>query len=358
MRIWLLGLLPLSSALNLQRTHEDSHERPLQLEGFEKIPKIIHFMFKTDLRGGNWTNYIWEKSFGAWQKYFPEGEYQYMWWTDEMLDTQFQNRCSDHYQWYKSVAFSPDLARACVLKEHGGIYSDLDYEPRQNFYEDLMPGKINLLESWKIGQDWVNVLMASPPESAVGDVGRYWDGVLALSETRALALHHRMKSAFITGPWLLDHLNETKDADLVSKLPSLVHTLPCREFYRQGWQVGAGRPKPGCGGLSRVTLKQVKGVHWSTVSWYRKGSGANIDERHNRRAITRIERDEISDEIMRTRFRWPWPANRTNASNHSNESISGQARGFGLARVDNADDVDEDVEISEAMQKLFDEIHG
>lgn len=341
MRVALLGFLPVAVSLSVGRRQPAA------------VPKILHFMFKTDLRGGNWTNYIWEKSFNAWQKYFPEGEYQYMWWTDDMLDTQFKKSCPTHYDWYKKVSFSPDLSRACVLKEHGGIYSDLDYEPRQNFYGDIQPGKINLLESFKEGQDWVNVLMASPPGSAMENVERYWDGVLSLSETREQELvQYKLKAAYVTGPWLLDNLkNTTTDEELAASLPELIHTLPCKQFYRQGWKVGKAIPKPGCGGLRSWNLHTVKGIHWSTVSWYRPGSGKNIDQRHNRRAILSIEHGEISPEERETMFAGWGTSNGT-----LRRADLGQAN---FVHLDEDDvEIEEDIEVSTGMQDLFDQVHN
>ncbi len=48
------------------------------------------------------------------------------------------------------VCSRSDAGRYCILFAHGGVYSDLDYEPLANFWEnvsDVAEGRVSLVES-------------------------------------------------------------------------------------------------------------------------------------------------------------------------------------------------------------------
>merc|ERR1719261_1622052 len=90
-----------------------------------------------------------------------------MFWDDEAIDKQFKRYCPGHRKLYESCNSNisrADLARYCILLEFGGVYSDLDYEPRKSFGGDFPPGKVSLIQSPYKYETLQNSLMASPVE--------------------------------------------------------------------------------------------------------------------------------------------------------------------------------------------------
>eukprot|EP00931_Biecheleriopsis_adriatica_P109338 TRINITY_DN83597_c0_g1_i1.p1 TRINITY_DN83597_c0_g1~~TRINITY_DN83597_c0_g1_i1.p1 ORF type:complete len:266 (-),score=26.85 TRINITY_DN83597_c0_g1_i1:40-837(-) len=191
-------------------------------------PKIIHMMFKfepTTYGRTAWPNPIWRQSHESWHKYFPEPEYMYYFWTDEMIDAHFAQFCPNHIFMYQGVSHSiskSDLARYCILKVYGGIYADLDYEPRANFFGDLSISRINFLESPYHIEDFQNALMTSPvcPEAI-----RYWTKALEVAEAR-INSGESSDPTKVTGPGVLYALPESRNA-------SVVNVLPCKVFNRK-----------------------------------------------------------------------------------------------------------------------------
>lgn len=223
-----------------------------------EVPKIVHFMFKKDLTLSNaqWPNPVWKASFESWRKHFPEPEYMYRFWTDSTIDRFFKDSCSEHYvlfQTYTKEIYKSDLSRYCILKNMGGIYADLDYEPRVNFYNDLTPNKVSLIQSAYHHEEFQNALMAAP----VGDkFTHYWNGLFDLAELRRQFNEGPVEA---TGPKLLDDYPLNSDVSLVNKL-SCSHYQP--KIHMDGQPV-----KKECGYLTAETARKVKGIHWGTVSW-------------------------------------------------------------------------------------------
>jgi len=242
---------------------------PMTIPGLTAaVPKIIHFMYKVDLGHAHaqWPNPIWNVSFEAWKEHFPEPEYKYHFWTDSLVDELFKAQCPEHYgkfAQFQNEIFRADLGRYCILKFMGGMYSDLDYEPRTNFYSDLKPGKVSLIESPYENEMFQNSLMASPAGSTFS---AYWTSVLdAFANQRSLSQSQSASPDKLTGPHLLDVFIQS----LEGKASTLVNTLPCKDFQRKVHQ-DAGKLKEECGYLT--SNDSVKGIHWGTVSWI-EGNG-------------------------------------------------------------------------------------
>lgn len=232
------------------------------------IPKIVHHIYRVDLSAKSlngsavvWPNKIWEVSYNAWMKYFPEPEYEHIFWPDENVTAFFKERCPEHFDLYRSKYIAierADISRYCILKELGGIYADLDYEPRQNFFKDLSPGTVNLLQSPYISETVQNSLMASPPHHA------YWKKLLDHAAKRP-----EVGSVLqVSGPQLLDSLQETH----IRSGPHKIHVLPCNQFQRATKYVAAETRSSltkGCRVLAPSDFKDktLKGIHWGTVSW-------------------------------------------------------------------------------------------
>lgn len=230
----------------------------------QAIPKIIHFMFKETPKQmkGKWPNPVWKTSYDSWKKYFPEPEFHYKFWTDSSIAKFFARHCSTHEGLFKSYTNEisrSDLSRYCILKEMGGIYTDLDYEPRTNFYNDLPKGHVSLVESPYARETFQNSLMASP----VGQkFQQYWTGVMDLAEK-----HFKGDPVKASGPKLLDDFEESHDN-------SVVYKLPCAD-YQLKVHPDNDKVKDTCAMLTAENVGKVKGIHWGTWSWFQTGSGKN-----------------------------------------------------------------------------------
>jgi mannosyltransferase OCH1-like enzyme len=228
------------------------------------IPKIIHHIYKVDLsKTSNWPNDIWATSYKAWMKHFPEPEYEHLFWPDENVTAFFKERCPAYYNLYHSKNLPierADLSRYCILKELGGIYADLDYEPRQNFFKEFSHDTVNLVQSPYISETVQNSLMASPPHHP------YWEKLM-----NAASQKHFQAGASVlevSGPKLLDSLQDTH----VRSGPRRVHVLPCNQFQRATKYIAIethSTLKKGCRILapSDWNDQSLKGIHWGTVSW-------------------------------------------------------------------------------------------
>lgn len=228
---------------------------PGMVQTFGEIPKIIHHVYKTNLEFGPWPNEIWKESYSSWKKYFPPPEYKHFFWGDKQMNAFFLKKCPEHWEAFSSEArdiVRSDLSRYCLLSKIGGIYADLDYEARQNFYEHLMPGMVNLVESPYQSETVQNSLMASPPGLP------YWEKLMGLVDARSSQEKNILKAA---GPALLDELPETHNE-------LMVHKLPCNSFQRathitNGEEESADHK--GCRILNTdVDDISLMGIHWGT----------------------------------------------------------------------------------------------
>lgn len=189
-----------------------------------------------------------------------------MFWDEDAIDAQFKRHCSGHlklFQSFKSNISRADLARYCILHELGGIYSDLDYEPRVDFSNDLAPGRVNLIQSPYKYETFQNSLMASPPGHA------FWSDLLDLAHQ----FEKLSDPTAATGPRLLDALSIMRSTDnSTSFIRPDVHILPCEEFQLKTHS-DKNTGKPFCPKLTKKNIHQVKGIHWGTWSWYNIGQG-------------------------------------------------------------------------------------
>lgn len=246
--------------------------------GSSMIPRVIHHVYKYDLTKGRWPNKIWETSFFGWKKYFPEPWFQHIFWPDANASQFFRKYCPAHYKVYKEACkggrcsdckgapcreiVRSDLSRYCILSKLGGTYADLDYEPRINFYGDLQPDMVNLIQSPYKSETFQNSLMASQAGHP------YWEKVLDQA-ARTMKTGKKTDILRISGPELLESVHDTHD-------PKVVHSLPCNQFQRAthfaGGELQAANQKH-CRVLRVDDLqdKDLKGIHWGTVSW-RSGS--------------------------------------------------------------------------------------
>lgn len=243
------------------------------VEPLASIPKVIHWTFKTDPTKTGWPNTIWKESHQAWLKYFPETEFEYLFWDDAQLSEFFHKNCAEDFSQETfdklgNEIMRADLGRYCVLKEFGGIYKDLDYEPRMNFYDDFVPGKISLIGSPYHEEKFQNSLMASPtgPEFKA-----FWQGALNTAEQKIdewTKAHPQEPIGSVDSAKIVEHsgpkLLDACVGDMCQE--KLVNLLGCEKF-----QLPTHFDSKGLGACKQYLTPQnifnVKGVHWSTWSW-------------------------------------------------------------------------------------------
>ena len=138
------------------------------------LPKIIHQQWKTkDIPAGPYTT--WHNKH---LELYPAPEWTHMIWTDENAreliksDYAFFLKTYDSYEWGIQRA---DAVRYFVLHKYGGMYVDLDYESRVNFWDRLPQDRVGLVESpYQYNEKAQNSLMSSPK----GDP--FWNETFAL----------------------------------------------------------------------------------------------------------------------------------------------------------------------------------
>ncbi len=165
----------------------------------DPVPRIIHQLWKTaDVPEQ------FKKSTQAWRDLHPE--YRYILWTDESMRAHVQAKHPDLLQKYDAFEYNiqrADFFRPIILKDFGGIYSDLDLYPQKSLEPylaecDRSPTRVFLVDSPVVGSA-INSFMISKPGSP------FWDLVLSLTRTSApwYALTKHLKVMTTTGPIVL-----------------------------------------------------------------------------------------------------------------------------------------------------------
>jgi len=174
------------------------------------IPKIIHQTWKTAD-----VPQQWQSSTDKYRALKDQG-FEYKLWTDE----DNRNLIKDHFPWflqkfdaYKNPIQRADAVRYFILYKYGGIYSDLDIQPKDNFCEfyEMYKKADVCLPSTKHGnsfgdQNISNCFMMSQAESAFWPLvwkrlqepfknTHFWKPLLARS--------HYFEVLFTTGPGII-----------------------------------------------------------------------------------------------------------------------------------------------------------
>ena len=229
---------------------------------------------------GNASNVVWRTSVAGWLRHFPwDGGYEYRLWSDAQADDFVRLHCHAYWATYNRTIHrihKADLLRYCLLYRLGGVYSDLDYEPRANFEAELAVGRVSLIGSPYMNEKMENSLMASP----VGN--DYWLRVLDLAILTLKGNDDRNADSAVklTGPGLLRALPDSLNT-------SLAHILPCKRFFRathkddrcwtSTWaaaKVRKHQPLPKLLCPCAIPLQSddardasLLGVHWGTYSY-------------------------------------------------------------------------------------------
>ena len=126
------------------------------------IPKIIHQTAPSNKK--KWHP-IWESCQNSWKTCFPSPEYTYMFWDDDdlanLINTDFPSHAKLYEDFGKDVILKVDFARYAILYKYGGIYADMDFMCKKNFYSKLEEDTISIVESPAPREVVQNSLMAS-----------------------------------------------------------------------------------------------------------------------------------------------------------------------------------------------------
>lgn len=250
------------------------HVHGLKMHSYDEtqasVPKIIHFAAKKPLEEWNEVSYITFVSWESWKKFFPAPEYRTIVSTDDdfgkCIAEEFPNFTS-HWDQLKGVE-KADVGRYCMLYKYGGIYADLDYEARTNFFDDIIANgnSVTLIEAscketrrkdqnhLKVKVEAQNSLMASPPKHP------FW---LEVFQDMQQDSNHAWNAPHGTGPRMLSnvaahHLSQSENAGHIDSKTNQtdVHFFPCANYQRFGNK---------CGDYHDVEL--MKGIHWNQASW-------------------------------------------------------------------------------------------
>ncbi|CAK0888370.1 unnamed protein product, partial [Prorocentrum cordatum] len=202
---------------------------------------------------------VWEIALRSWRRFFPVRQgFQHLLWSDDNLTECVREEFPQHLGGFLALPGGierSDAGRYCVMHRHGGIYADLDYEARTEFFGDLMPGLASLLEcrSKDAGIDVENSLMASPPGHEL------WRLALARIFGSSPSGARRWDDPSSgTGPRMLTALLRGADASALG-----VRVLPCSLYQRS---VAADSGEGHCGRVLDAHAVHQRGIHWSTTS--------------------------------------------------------------------------------------------
>ena len=199
------------------------------------VPKIIHHICPKDFR--KW-HHKWFFCYESWIKIFPADKYTHMHWFDDELEEIIDN---DGFEWFLPIfrAYDVhikriDMVRPFILYTYGGVFADMDIEVYKDFFDQLSPDKVSIVESpYKGNEEISNCLMASPPKH------NFW--LLIIDR----CYQYRDKYTLLaTGPQLI--------SEIYRENSQIVHVLPDILFNPAPWF---------------AENKDIYTKHFNTVMW-------------------------------------------------------------------------------------------
>lgn len=121
------------------------------------IPKIIHYCWF----GRGELPALAQKCISSWKEHMPA--YEIKEWNEDNFDVNMIQYTKDAYK-NKKYAFVSDYARFCILKDHGGIYLDVDVELIKPL-DDLLDDNKAILGLERIGKVAPGLICASEPNT-------------------------------------------------------------------------------------------------------------------------------------------------------------------------------------------------
>jgi len=170
-----------------------------------------------------------------------------------------------------------DFTRYCLLFKHGGLYADVDYEVRRDFWANLLPGTLSIAENQFSDIEVVtNNLMASPPghpfwPAAMCQVRKNIDApffidTFAPGGMKPLSTVFRRVQHAGTFSGMFACIIGLCGACLVNVHVAL---LPCLLYQPNLEQHAQKKKSCGPGVAVEDTGVRAYGIHWSGISWHR-----------------------------------------------------------------------------------------
>ena len=213
------------------------------------VSKIIHQTAPDDKK--EWHP-IWFACQKSWQDNFPENEYKYMFWNDddllELITKDFPDFLELYNDFGNDIILKVDFARYAILYKYGGIYADMDFMCKKNFYDQLT-NNICIVESPANNEIIQNSLMASPPND------KRWIDVLQNCKEYYYDFIKTNPDTQITGKYVIDItgprlLSRALDINSILILPNNLYNpyqnaFNSSEIYTKHY--GTGKWGPGAG---------------------------------------------------------------------------------------------------------------
>lgn len=223
------------------------------------IPKIIHQTAPSDK--SKWHP-IWETCQKSWQDNFSSPEYDYKFWNDDDLLNLIQTEFPDYLQLYtdfgKNTILKVDFARYAILYKYGGIYADMDFMCKKNFYTMLHDNLI-IVESSALNEVVQNSLMASPSQDS------RWLAVLEDCKKYYYQFINENPTIKITGKYVIDItgprlLSRALDMKTIQMLPKKLFNPYCNQFNSEDIYTkhfGTGKWGPSAGIKQFTNLRET-----------------------------------------------------------------------------------------------------
>lgn len=131
------------------------------------IPKIIHLTYKD-----NNIPQVWSTTIDKWKSIHPD--WKVMFWSDDDNRKLIETKYPDFLEIYDSYEYGiqrADAVRYYILYTYGGLYSDLDIQPKKRFdklFQKICNKNVYLIRSAQVNSSLTNCLMASKKKS------RFW----------------------------------------------------------------------------------------------------------------------------------------------------------------------------------------
>ena len=163
------------------------------------IPKIIHQTWKN-----NKIPHKWIKSKLMWKKYHPD--WKYILWTDKMIRNYIKLKYPEFLELFDSYKYNiqrVDMIRYFILKDFGGIYSDLDLYPTENldkWFQDN--NEVYLVFSGNVYGCITNSFMASKKRAP------FWDEILKNLHNKVpwFCIIKHLEIMYSTGPMFVTNV--------------------------------------------------------------------------------------------------------------------------------------------------------
>lgn len=181
------------------------------------IPRIIHLTWKDH----NIPD-VWKETIPAWKRIMPE--WKIMFWTDAMNREYIQKKYSWFLSTYDGFPYNiqrADAIRYFLLRDFGGIYSDMDIKPLKNIetYLTGVNADVILVKSGNLSQIYTNSFMASPKNS------HFWNHVIQYMIKGEIPWYAQFTRAttvlYSTGPHMLTKIVQNYKRP-IALLPSMI----------------------------------------------------------------------------------------------------------------------------------------